>query len=459
MSISLIERNQTKVVLNIPDWVYEILEDATPSRRFWITKGLGSGGTYGAAIWHYAMCLINNRSRLSWAIAPTFQQVIDTLIPSFVDVLMNQFHLRDSIDFEVIRSGFPRINLLRSKQEIHFKSANKPERLVGASISHCLMTEPGLIKREAYEKSSARLRCPRANRIQYLLEGTPEGLGDFYEQEANFEEEINEDKNYKRVILWTEDNIYLPKDYVNNLKRAYSYDTHKLESYLYGRFIPFTKGSAYWEFAHSRNVKLDVKPSEQSTITMTWDWNHTPLAWVALQKRTVWTLSGQYTRYEVSGESSGKSKGIMDACAEFIAQYPPDRYKNTPIEIDGGCDGYAQSHLSSLCAFDQVIQVLKKYYNNVRVVAERSAPRIEHRLQRHNALLAYSYLIVAAWCRNTIKSHETTNLKPNTWDIDKPKNDLFSHWGDALGYAIFRLTKGLDLEQNDGKHRKIYGTN
>jgi hypothetical protein len=441
-----------------PDWVYDCLEDKTPKRKFWITKGLGSGGTFGGVWWHLALCRINKHSPRSWAIAPTYQQVQDTLIPTFTAVLNEIFGHKEGKDYELVKTGFPRIELKRTNQEILFKSANRPDRFVGPSISHALMTEPGLIGREAFEKSSVRIRCPKASRLQAMFEGTPEGLGNWYEQEANFEGEFNEAKNYRRITLWTEDNPHLD-NYADTVKQTYSYDPFKLESYLYGRFVPFTKGNAYWEFAHSRNVKLDVKPSEQSTITMTWDWNHTPLAWVALQKRTVWTLSGQYTRYEVSGESSGKSKGIMDACAEFIAQYPPERYKNTPIEIDGGCDGYAQSHLSSLCAFDQVIQVLKKYYNNVRVVAERSAPRIEHRLQRHNALLAYSYLIVAAWCRNTIKSHETTNLKPNTWDIDKPKNDLFSHWGDALGYAIFRLTKGLDLEQNDGKHRKIYGTN
>lgn len=443
-----------------PDWVFDILEDDTQSRRFWITKGLGAGGTYGAALWHLALCKINKNSRMSWAIAPTYQQVVDTLIPTFIEVLTKEFEWVDTEDFEVIRSGFPRINLLATGQEIHFKSGNKPERLVGASISHCLMTEPGLIKREAYEKSSARLRCGNAKRIQYLLEGTPEGLGNFYETEANFEGEIDEARNYRRVILWTEDNQHLPSDYVDNLKRTYAYDLHKLESYLYGRFVPFTKGNAYWEFAHSRNVKLDLKPSEHTPLTITFDWNHTPLAFVAWQEKTVWTKSAdKYSRIEVLGESSGRSKGIMDACAEFIAQFPPERFKNTPIRVDGAADGYNKSHLASLCAFDQVLQALRRYYTNVSCVAEKHPPRIEHRLQRHNALLAYGYLVVAAWCRNTIRAHEQTNLKKDTWETEKPAGENWTHWGEALGYSIFRHTKGLNLDKNDGKNKKTYGLN
>lgn len=458
MTLALAEKPRNSQVV-VPDWVWDCLEDTTPDRKFWITKGLGSGGTYGGAMWHIAMCRINKRSPLSWVIGPAYQQVRDTLIPAFAQVLTEIYGYEEFRDFEITKSGFPGIHLKRSKQDILFKSANKPERFVGSSISHCLTTEPGLIAKVAFEKSSMRIRCPKATRRQAMFEGTPEGVGNWYEQEANFEGEFNESKNYRRITLWTDDNPYLD-NYADTVRQTYSYDSAKLESYLYGRFVPFTKGTAYWEFAHSRNVKLNLIPSEVIPLTITWDWNYTPLAWCAWQRQNVWTRLGeQFTRMAVLGESSGRSKGIPDACAEFTAQFPPEKFKNTPIEIDGGCDGYSNSHLSSLTAFSQVKEILSKYYTNVRVVAERSAPLIKHRLQRHNALLSYAYLVIAAWCQNTIKSHELTSLKKDTWEIEKKNKDFHTHWADALGYSIFRTTKGLDLEQNDGKSRKIYGFN
>lgn len=458
MSLALATNEHQNTSLTIPDWTYDILQDPTKNRRFWITKGLGSGGTYGTAIWHYAMCLINSRSQFSWAIAPTFQQVNDTLLPTFVDVLQSLFNLEESRDFDVIRSPFPLIRLNKNNQIIYLKSGNRPENFVGPSISHCSMSEPALMRRMAYEKSSARLRCPHARQLQYVVEGSPEGVDDWYEQAANFEEGIDEKNNRQRIILWTDDNPVFDESYVQNLEQTYSYDPHKLQSYRYGLFVPFTKGTAYWEFKHSRNVKLDLKPIPNVTITMTWDWNHTPLAWCALQKQVVWTKDGgRYERYVVLNESSGKYSGILDSCAEFIAQFPPAIYRDTPIEIDGGCDGYNKSHLSSSAAFTQVLDALKAYYTNVSVVAAKSAPRIQARLQKHNALLAYSYLVIPKWCRNTISSHEKTNLIKGTWQIEKPQGDMVSHWGDALGTALFRLTKHLDLEKPNTK--QIYGFN
>ena len=458
MSLALHTPTKEHLSVNLPDWVWETLQDETKHRRFWITKGLGSGGTYGGCIWHYAMCLINRHSKFSWAIAPTYQQIADTIIPLFSEVLQTLFHLEPGQDFNIVRSGSPRIELAKYGQTIYLKSANRPEAFVGSSISHFLMSEPGLIKRMAYEKSSARLRCPKAVRLQAMCEGTPEGLGDFYETEANFPEGVDEKLNKQRIVLWTHDNPVFDDSYVKNLENTYSYDPHKLQSYVYGQFVPFTKGTAYWEFKHSRNVKLDLKASPYLPVTMTWDWNHTPLAWCAFQKNVIFTKSNsRYERYEVTGESSGKYSGILDSCAEFIAQYPPETFRNTPIEIDGGCDGYNPSHLAPACAFDQVLKALRQYYTNVTIIASRSAPRIQARLQQHNALLAHGYLVVAKWCRNTIKSHEQTNLIKGTWNLEKKDGDMVSHWGDGLGYALYRMTKHLNFSNPNQK--QIFGFN
>ena len=460
MSLALVKETEEEIIIQneMPDWVFDVLQDDTKQKRFWITKGLGAGGTYGGVIWHIELCNINYLSPRSWVIAPTYAQIMDTMIPTFVEVLTTLYQMEEGTDFEVIRSANPRIELKNTGQQILFKSGNRPERFVGPSISHVLMSEPGLIKREAYEKSSARLRCPKAFRLQYMGEGTPEGLGNFYEKEANFPEGVHPKKNAERIILHTSDNKVLGPDYVNVLKETYSYDPHKLRSYLYGEFIGFVKGTAYWELSHARNIKLDLKPSPLLPITMMWDWNHTPLAWCAGQVLPVWTKqSTKFDRATILGESTGKYSGIIDSCAEFITQFDPEVYKNTPIEIDGGCDGYFKSHLTDSCAFEQVEACLKKYYNNVSVVASRSAPPIKDRLQKHNAILAYGFLVIAKWCRNTITSHEQTNLIDGQWKIKKDGKDMVTHWADAVGYWLFRTFKHIDLDKPN--HKQIYGFN
>ncbi|TXH08774.1 MAG: hypothetical protein E6R03_17635 [Hyphomicrobiaceae bacterium] len=434
-------------VVTTPDWVFDLLEDDTPERVTWVTKGLGAGGTYGLAFWHYVLCTINDQSRFSWSVAPTYGQVQDTLIPTFAEVLTNEFKLTEGRDFQIVRSGRPRIEFPRTGQQIDFKSAVQWERMVGPSVSHISGTELGLWPRAAFEKSQARLRCPKSNRLQYLGEGTPEGFN-WWEKEANFPEGIDEERNYRRVILKTEDNDHLPPGYVAKLERTYAYDPQKLESYLRGLFVNFARGNAYWEFRESRNISLGLSANKALPIAACFDFNKTPIAWVACQKQ-VEDRRGQerQIRHVALAESSGKSRGLLEACAEFIAAFPPAEYSETPIYIYGDASGYAGSVLSSNCGYDQIKQYLSSKYREVSVRASRSNPRIQSRLERMNALFAYRMAVVAAHCRATIRSLTQTALKDGTWDLAKPSGEDWSHWADAWGYYLWDETKGLDLER------------
>lgn len=444
-----------QIDLEVPWWVSDTLQDGTDDRRFWITKGLGSGGTYGLAHWHYIQCLYNARSRFSWCIAPTYQQVADTLIPTFGEVLQSAFRLVEGVDYHLITSGRPRIEFPKRQQEIHFKSANRPDRMVGASVSHISGTEVGLWPRMAYEKSSARLRCPKAVRRQYLGEGTPEGFN-WWEKEANFEEGVNEERNARRIVLHTADNTHLKPGYVDQLRRTYEYDPAKLESYLYGKFVSFTKGTAYWEFFESRNVVLDVKPSPYLPILLCFDFNKYPIAWVAMQRQPHEKRGVRYHRFVALAESCGKSRGLQEGCAEFMAAFPSSEWRDARIEVYGDPSGYAGSAVSTLCGYDQILSFLRSRYSNVSLQAAKAAPRIQARLERTNALLAYEMYVVAAWCRNLIKSHKLTNLKEGLWEFEKPQGDDWTHWADASGYPLFQLTDEKDLENPNRK--KVYGT-
>lgn len=401
------------------------------------------------ALWHLAMCWINIRSQFSWVVAPTYQQVADTLLPSFSTVMADALGLSEEKDYRIVPSGRPRIELLRSRQTILFRSANRPDRMVGANISHLSGTEPGLWERVAFEKSGDRVRCPKADYVQSLFEGTPEGLGNAYEEEANFPEGINEEKNSRRIILHTEWNPVLKPGYVEKLKRTYAYDPAKQEAYLYGRFTSFSRGSAYWEFRDSRNVREGIEPSQALPLLFCWDFNRSPLAWCVMQKQPVSTRWNTWYRFAVSRESSGNSRGVFDGCAEFVAKFPPSIWRDIRIEVYGDPSGYAGSHLSPSCAFDQIYQALSTRYREVVICADRKAPQIKDRLERHNQLLAYNRLVIDSRCTNTIKSHTQTNLKKGMWQIEKPSGEDWTHYADGIGYPLFQLTRGADFEQED----------
>lgn len=427
----------------IPWWAFDCIDDLE-TEIFWITGGLGSGKSYGAAIWFLERCLRNYRSRLSWAVAPTHSKVRDILLPTFQEVLFSHFGLREGIHYEVLISKPPILRFLETGHEVHFHSGNRPDLMVGTNISHYMVTEVGLQKREVFERCQTRARCGKAEVNQGLLEGTPEGAN-WYAEIANFED-YDPENRARRFQLFTEDNPHIRPGYVEKLKRTYGYDPARLESYLYGRFVPFTKGTAYWEFAHSQNVVLDVAASPALPILFNWDFGTAPLPWVAMQRQPFDRRGGRYLRFVALAEGSGKARGIMDACAEFIAAFDPVKYANTPIEIWGGHDGYFGSHLSEACAYDQILTILRKYYRNVSVRASRSAPTIEARLNQVNALLAHQLFVVAAWCKNLIASLTNSCLKDGQWQLEKKRGDDPTHFADSVGDALFTLTKGEDFD-------------
>lgn len=443
--------------VQVPAWVYDCGEDKTDHREFCITKGFGAGGTYGLGLWHLARCNDNNRSPESWVIGPTYQQVISPLIPTFIQIMIERYGWAENKDFRVVLSAFPRIELIKRKVKhtIFFKSANRPDRLVGSNISHLSGTEPGLWPTEAFQKSFVRVRCPQAKTRQKMLEGTPEGLGNEWERIANFEEhkvvKSSDNVTRKRIILRTSDNPNPGMvDFEGSVRSAYEANPEKIESYLNGLFVGFTKGSAYWKFT-GRNVGINTPIYHEIPIDFTWDFGVSPLAWVAAQRQPCTTKGGlYYHRFAALKESDGKRRGLFEACAEFISAF--GEYRTTPIHVYGGHDGYSGTHLTDGCAFDQIKKHLLPYFDTVEIRARKAAPSVRDRLTRVNTLYAYERAIIDSDCKNLIESMQQTNLKPGTWDLDKPSGKDKdkrakdkSHFGDAWGYYLFQETRSEDL--------------
>lgn len=435
--------------------MYHAIAD-NDSSIIWVTGGLGSGKTYGAVVWFIQRCFLNYRSRFSWAVAPTHTKAEDILIPTFLDVLSDVFGQQPGRDFVLTHGKPPMLRFKDSGHTTYFHSGNKPEHMVGTNISHWLITEAGTQKREVYERCETRTRCPKATIRQGLGEGTPEGLN-WYADVANFDE-YDHERKYRRFITWSDDNPHLPHDYIERrLIAVYGRDPAKLQSYRYGLFVPFTRGTAYWEFFHSRNVVSEVAPSLYLPLILSFDFNKSPLAWVALQQQPHERNYHRVNRFVALAESKGDARGLLDACADFIAQFPPDIWRDVPIYIHGDPTGYHGSHKTSNCDFDQIQQYLMTRYTNVAIQANRKAPRIRARLERINGFMAYERFVVAAHCRNLINSFAQTCLKDGTFEIEKPTNDTWTHYADAAGYPIYQLTKEQDLE--DPTRERTYGIN
>ena len=437
------------------------MEDATPSRIHWVTGGVGSGKTYGSAIWDITRCLQNGEKSSnttptkSWTIAPNYR-IADNLINETTKVLINVFKQKPNIDF-CLHQSFPKhISFLGGRifHNLYFLSGSNPEHFVSESITHWRWSEVGTSKPEVFDRVMDRLRDKRSNVLQGLGEGVPEGMNHFSEL-ANFFG-IDEKRNFRRFIVETGHNSHnLAPNYLQTIRNRYSYDKNRLLSYEKGLFTNFTKGSAYYEFHASKHVTEPLEVDPALDINFCWDFNKSPLAWVIMQKVPLRNRST--FKYVFKAESSGQSRGLLDAVAEFVIACPVERYAHTRINIHGDASGFANHHNTPGCDYNVIADYLKALgYTNVHIVAARSNPLVRHRLEKTAALMAYDYVRVCSNCKNLLESFSRTGLKPGTWEIEKPPDDTWTHYADGATYALYELNRDVDV--TDVGAIKVLGT-
>lgn len=445
--------------IGTPWWVYDAISDLSPERIFWITGGLGSGKTTGAAMWFVDRWFLNNESRFSWAVAPTYTKVEQILIPAIVQVLYDIYGFRERIHYTLTKTPFWKLTLRNYSHELHFLSGDRPELFVGSNIACWWITEPGLQSREVFEKCQTRLRCPKAKVRQGMGEGTPEGIN-WYADIADIGgpgyDRVNNEKNHRRFIVETTMNRHLmpsPEVYAQTkIRDVFSYDKNKAISYEKGLFTKFTKGSAYWEFVERRNIDYidNYKPHPLFTLNLCFDFNVSPLSWVLLQEHIDQGLmSGNLAamrKIVALKESSGESRGVMDAVAEFAAHFPAERFGNTPVHVHGDASGHAPNHHTAGSDYSLILEYLHSLgYRKVSIKAPKSNPRVQHRLEVTAAVMAYERFVVNHSCRRLIESFSKTSLKDGTFEIEKPRGEDWTHYADACTYGVFELAKELNL--------------
>ena len=437
----------SKATFNYPWWVTQAIADKTPFRDHHITKGYGSGGTYGAALWHLHRCFFDNqKAGVSWAVAPTFAQIEDPVISTLVEVLRDHYKLEVGDDYELNISGRPKITL-PGGHVIRFKTASRPSSLVAENISHLWATEPGLYEDLVFERLTGRVRAPNATVHQRLFEGTPEGMT-AWEKLANFPEGIDAEKNARRFIVETTDNWRLPEGFIKKLESSLSHDPAKLASYTKGLFMPFIKGLAYWDFRESRELVFNSVIDPNLPIILSFDFNKWPLAFVIMQKNTKRILDYSREVFIQINESTGDARGLLDALADFLRKVPPALHGHQTIEIHGDRSGYSGSHRTAEegSDYDVITRYLRERFRSVVLKTPDSNPLVKDRLNQHNRMFAYERYKIDARCRNTIRSYQQTKLKDGEWKVEKPPGEDVTHFGEAAGYALFEETKNQDFE-------------
>jgi hypothetical protein len=445
-------------------WAQAAIDDTT-SAVMAITAGLGSGKTHGFCQWMHERVQQNEGARFSAFMEPTYQKVIDTALPTYQKVLQ-ELGVCEGRHYQLCKSPYPKIvyKYLKPHHEVHFISAETPDKIAGVEYACAVEDEAGINDIEARRNLRTRLyRNSAAKVAQFLLGGAPQGVNSFAEEFDSetlpgWDQSVSRDHTKedwveirgskvlvrkRRFIVWTDDSPWIAPGYLAQLQDTYGHNPNLIRSYRYGQFCPLTEGAAFSNYMPQKHDCEDLAADPYQPIALTWDFNANPLAWVAVQKRVQRNWDQTIQRWIIIDEANQGYGQLDEACAEFAAKFPVERFSDTPIDIFGDRTGHAASHKIHGSDYEAISKYLRELgYRRVSISAQRQVAPEGASVDAVQRLFAEGLLGVCKRCRMVRKSLMATRWKDGQRKLDKPQGETHTHHGDALKYYCYQELRG-----------------
>lgn len=319
--------------------------------------------------------------------------------------------------------------------EILFSQLEDPEKIKSLDLHWAEIEEASQIGDSTFEQLIGRLRNlyrgPSWKNFQYCLFGhtNPEpNKGWIYERFVE-----NKAENYRLIIAPTTNNIFLPKHYIQELKRAYDPEYYRIN--VLGEFGDYNSGLVVKGFSDENRKTLKYCPD--LPLHLTCDFNVDPMMWCIAHtdEETVYFID------EIVVENATTEMCIK----EFMRRYPN---KKQEIVINGDASGDNRSTQSEFTNYATIRKLLSDNgYKKVRFDLRKYNPPILNRIAAFNARVRSSEgqvrLFVDDKCKYLLKNINNLRYKEGTSIIDAPsiyqiKNDrdkkFMLHIFDAASY-------------------------
>ena len=153
----------------------------------------------------------------------------------------------DNLNLKYTLNKSDMIITVKNYGKIIFRSLDNPARIIGYEHAFALIDELDTLSKPKAEQAwnmviaRNRQKLPEGNRNKVGVFTTPEGYRFVYDRW-----EKNKQKGYLLLKARTVDNIYLPKEYVENLRATYP--DNLIEAYLNGEFVNLNGSQVYISF-------------------------------------------------------------------------------------------------------------------------------------------------------------------------------------------------------------------
>ena len=367
----------------------QLIEEEAPFILY--SGGAGSGKTRGGALKALKLCC-EYPGITGMITAPAHNILISATIPTYKDVFTRELweEFNETKLIAKIKGG----------SLLYFRTARDPYRLRGATIGFFHMDEGADSSHLAFQVLQARLRQPNMP-CQGWITSTPLGFNWLYEEFIR-----NAREDYVRIKAKTQDNWFLPPEYVERLRESYRDEQFLLQE-LEGEFIevggacPFDMkalNELYQEFK-------DLEPREE-------------LGFIRIFSKKV---SGK--RYVIGADAA---TGLGEDESAFIVCLA------TTEGLEEVCSGKGKMAESE---FAELLDRKSREYNNALVIVE-DAPVGKATLQRLEEL------------RTNIYMRKKLGLKKLGWPtLSSTKPMMVADLGDMIRDKAFNIQNLDILEQ------------
>jgi len=394
---------------------------STPDRFGALLSGFGAGKS--AAIPVRVLNILRHRNRLGQyaditIAAPTYSLLQDINIPD-----MEEFFERYKVKNVPIKGKRQiRVTSKNLRGLIRFKSLHRPERIVGWNGSDFIADEFDILRYQdqvqAWRNLNARIR--KFEGATGTIATTPEGFRYTWEL---FEKGIGPEGN-KRTVgplirARTQDNIFLPQDYIDS--QLALYDSELIRQYMEGYFVNINGRAAYYAFNRdpSAGIVIPYRPVKPSALFLSIDFNVDPLT------ATCWYQDGQRS-------IAFREYWLRNSYTERLIEVVRGDFPNTQVIAYPDMTGVKrQTSRESGGAARSDLAILR---NAGWQIKGKTNPYVRDRLAAMNNAFNKGLIQIMENCEHLIEDCERV-VVDEYGELDK-SNKMLTHASDNAGYFV-----------------------
>jgi len=394
--------------------------------------GFGSGKTFAGSLLGILLCL--KYPKITGLVgALTYPLVRDTTLVSYLQHLSSMGFI-DKKDYKFYKTEQKLV--FKNGSQVLFRHFQEPAKLKSLNLGFVQIEEMSDVNFSVFKMLLGRLRQrirPQWKDFQYRLfahTNPQEEKGWIYKTFAQ-----NPPPNYRLIIAPTTQNIYLPQNFCEELKKIYDEKYYKMN--VLGEWGDYAAGKVVKNFNYE-NIK-EIKYNADLPLHISCDFNVDPMCWELAHVND----KNIYFFDEIAQESTTTA-----FCVDLFAE----KYKRHrgPIVINGDASGDNRSCTSEFTNYVIMRNRLLKYgFQKIDIQIKPFNPPIKNRILAFNSqVLAFDgtrHLFVDRKCEKLLYNIENLSYKEGTSRIDVPSHHqikqnselkFLSHPFDAASYLV-----------------------